>query len=343
MSTDQLPAEARTTAYFVDLVNKWFDACNSRCMKDGLKIDSSDKLEILNEAINIFRDITFSGRRNNWKPIQTGLLISTSSVLCLHSDLVASGYFKFLLSGRLTQDSLENLFSQVRSKGDMHPSPSHFRSCLKLISVAQYLHVPRNMSYVADNSAYIVNFIRKRNNTDRKRESTSVATGSKLSSDDAEQVQLVLSLNDVNALHYISGWICYKMKKKVKDCTQCMDAISNATENKDEMYSQLLNTKTLGLLSVPSNSLFDYICSLENCFSQFSSKRTSSNLLNELMMSSKYVIVAAAFPMCHNVAERSAKCFYKFRLHVFAKFQSDRFSRVVQHGSKSAKQRSSVV
>ena len=42
-------------------------------------------------------------KASEWKPIQTGVILSTQSVLEFQEELLASGH-KFLLTARLTQD-----------------------------------------------------------------------------------------------------------------------------------------------------------------------------------------------------------------------------------------------
>lgn len=50
---------------------------------------------------------------NQWKPVQCGIRLSTSSILSLHQRLCSRGPLEFMLSRRFTQDALENLFGQV--------------------------------------------------------------------------------------------------------------------------------------------------------------------------------------------------------------------------------------
>lgn len=51
--------------------------------------------------------------KGDWKPCQTGVILTTTSVLSLAEELLDAGH-TYLLTGRLTQDCLENLFSVVR-------------------------------------------------------------------------------------------------------------------------------------------------------------------------------------------------------------------------------------
>ena len=87
--------------------------------------------------MSLINNIGFTGV-DVWKPIQTGELLSTTSVINLYSDLVKSGKFTFLLPGRINQDSVENLFSCIRGLGDSHPTPLRFRHNLRLVSLSIY-------------------------------------------------------------------------------------------------------------------------------------------------------------------------------------------------------------
>ena len=103
-----------TTAWFLDFINAWFDACNARFSKAALFPQSQAKLDVMHQAIQVFSKMKFTGKRPGWKPIQTGVLLSTKSLLDLFDVLVMKSSLKFLLTGRFTQDSLENLFLQLR-------------------------------------------------------------------------------------------------------------------------------------------------------------------------------------------------------------------------------------
>ena len=157
-----LPVEALTTAWFIELLSKWFEACNARCCSQGLHATSGDKINTLLLMLEITPKLSFSNDRCSWKPIQTGILISTTSILNLYAALVASGNIRFLLTSRLTQDALENLFSQIRGRGDSHPSPVHLRHSLRLITISQFMTVPKRSNYDTDDSEYLVPFIKPR-------------------------------------------------------------------------------------------------------------------------------------------------------------------------------------
>ena len=69
--------------------------------------------DFLERSIRIFNDISI--RDGAWKPVQTGAILSTSAVLELSADLLASGHM-YVMTSRFLTDSVENVFSCVRAK-----------------------------------------------------------------------------------------------------------------------------------------------------------------------------------------------------------------------------------
>lgn len=57
-----------------------------------------------------------------WKPVQTGIIMSTVSVIQLAEEAFESG-FKFFMPGQLSQNLMENVFSQMRRKAGAKPQP----------------------------------------------------------------------------------------------------------------------------------------------------------------------------------------------------------------------------
>ena len=96
---------------------------------------------------------------NCWKPVQSGIKLSTTTILSIHKLLVIDGDLKFLLTDRFSQDALENLFSQIGSKGVVHPKPVQFRLSLWLICLAQFMDIPSTTNYEEDDTSYLVNFV----------------------------------------------------------------------------------------------------------------------------------------------------------------------------------------
>ena len=72
-----------------------------------------------------------------WKPIQFGVILSTTSFINLQNKFLLEKKFDFLMTSRFTQDCLENLFSLVCAK-QVVPTALQFKNNLKLICVARF-------------------------------------------------------------------------------------------------------------------------------------------------------------------------------------------------------------
>jgi hypothetical protein len=285
-----------STAWFLDLVNTWFDTCNSRCFKSALFDVSNEKLQFLHSVIDIFTRLQFCGRRQGWKPIQTGVLISTKSILELHQTLVHKGNLKYLLTSRFTQDSLENLFSQVRGFGDSHPSPVQLRHNLRLICVAQFLQIPKYTSYEKDDDVYLLNFLKTNQRTTKAvndedtvdpvmnsmsefnenvsicyEVQTSTAAAIPSETDIEKNVNVPkqpciaskLSYIEENALCYVAGWVCFKLKPKIEVCKICTEAMMSSGSG-GNVPRHFLNMVSFGKLVVPSTRIFQLLENVKN-------------------------------------------------------------------------------
>jgi len=68
-------------------------------------------------------------------------------------------YIDYLLSSRLGCHSCENLISQGRAEGNIHPGPVRLWQMLWLLSVAQFMAVPSSATYPQDEERYYVDFL----------------------------------------------------------------------------------------------------------------------------------------------------------------------------------------
>lgn len=127
-----------TTAFFINLVSQWFALMTNR--KRSLAL-SKTKLKNYNKAIhhlkktlNIFQKISI-GKKGYWKPVQTGVIMATDNNLQLQDFFLNKRDYKFVLTGRFTQDCLENLFSLIRFKIST-PNALQVKQNLKIITMA---------------------------------------------------------------------------------------------------------------------------------------------------------------------------------------------------------------
>lgn len=71
-------------------------------------------INFLYKVIDIFTQLEIG--KGTFKPVQRGIIITTTSVINLTEYLIKERNFQFILTSRFTQDCVENLFSQIRRK-----------------------------------------------------------------------------------------------------------------------------------------------------------------------------------------------------------------------------------
>lgn len=93
----------------------------------------------------IFTKIKVGGT-GDFKPFQKGVIISINSVLEITNYLIEDKGYSYVLTGYLSQDIVENLFSILRAKHQI-PNALQFKDDLKLVSVSQYMRNIEKSSY----------------------------------------------------------------------------------------------------------------------------------------------------------------------------------------------------
>jgi hypothetical protein len=100
-----------TTAFFIDMVSKWFKLISSRTTtlalsKFNLRV-YQETLLFLDEFITLFTSLQVAPDKNGkalWKPIQTGVILTTKSILDLQNLFLNEKKYSFLLTSRFSQD-----------------------------------------------------------------------------------------------------------------------------------------------------------------------------------------------------------------------------------------------
>lgn len=129
----------RETACFLSLFNKWFDVFNSMSKfgnHEGLHaygIDLKKQNDILNKVTNMMKNMRV-GKRKSLLPFQKGILLSNASLMHLYEDITSkNANIKYIMTNRLNQDVIENLFAYIRAMGANYdnPTPLQFRYRLR--------------------------------------------------------------------------------------------------------------------------------------------------------------------------------------------------------------------
>jgi hypothetical protein len=122
---------AQATSSFIELVNKWFGLMNSYSPRQygepsqrAYGQDLVNQNEILDKMLTMMTTMRCCGEKS-LQLFQKGCIISIMSLKELLKNLKTSCEVKYILTHRLNQDCLENLFSQIRTRGGLndHPTP----------------------------------------------------------------------------------------------------------------------------------------------------------------------------------------------------------------------------
>ena len=110
------------------------------------------------DATEWLKDVTF----NTSYTIHclSGWRLTLRAMLGLMQDLQSIKDFKFLLTSRLNQDCLENLFAQIRQKGGNrnNPDPNQFRYTLRQIQCKFLMSPSTSANCIPDPDSILLTF-----------------------------------------------------------------------------------------------------------------------------------------------------------------------------------------
>jgi len=317
-STDLL-----TTSWFLKTINKWFDLVSSRRRLMALSLRRPEKYneatDFLRNVIHLFETLTI-GSKAAWKPVQTGVILTTQSLLGLSDDLLSRGY-KFVLTSRFTSDCIENLFSCVRTNNPI-PTPLEFKNKLRLLSVAQYMRVKSSSSYSVDSGSYLADFI-----------ASCKSQATKQAADPEPEVPESIALSDARSLpetelaslYYLAGYIVSRILKSNGTCDHHVLAVKAAKENLSSDYASLirLNSYKDDCLVSCSSVTFDLFRKAEDAFRSVNLKllHYRKNVRKLLLDCLRSACSEVELPECHNVKDVILNRFVTFRLRIWAKAQ----------------------
>jgi hypothetical protein len=358
VETEKWDSSTLTTAWFVDLMSRWFDLMSSRHPIMALSKFDADKyqaaISFLESVIEIFGQLSI-GKQGAWKPVQTGVILSTMSVIDMQDTLLNKCGFKFFLTSRLTQDCLENLFSCIRSRNAI-PSPLEFKNNLRLLTVAQYLKSAESGSYEIDDGCQIADFLNFKlvpNSGDKEKPHSEVFAKCQSLIEVNAHSYLEIDGVELACLYYLAGYVLSRIKKNDATCNECMTAVTASDLcDFDPVVTRLHTLKEYreGCLAMCTQAVFDLIVTSETMFRTHqggfltSTGNVKQFLVAEIENQSKEI----SFPECHAIKHKIVSRFIGARLQFFAKEQrmirkacTDKSSKH-EMSSKSMQMRKSV-
>ena len=143
---------ASITANFVNKIDGIFNLMNSNqrySNKPHGNAITDESIIFIDEMIGIFSNLkTLKEVR---LPCVLGWIISLNSIKSLWNEMRLKGY-DYIITNRLNQDAVENLFSIIRAKGGSrdHPTPNQFRSAYRQAVFDNILMPPKGSNCIPD-------------------------------------------------------------------------------------------------------------------------------------------------------------------------------------------------
>ena len=229
----RVSSDAFPTANFIKRIDNLFDCFNSlnlynaKPFKCAMKNDSIHH-DFLKDCARMFDRLFYIDSRGNayQPPCFRGWVLTINSLLQVWDELKMVKGVDFLLTRRLSQDCLENLFSVIRGKGGFrdNPGPKHFRDTLKQTMVSSLLNLsqPDGANCQMDTARYIFDM---GSMSDSKRRSNGQVSST--ADANSSQCDFALSVNDLpqeNILYYVAGVCVKKILKHHGEC-ECVKAL----------------------------------------------------------------------------------------------------------------------
>lgn len=303
----------KTTAWFLDQVEKWFYLMTSRhpsCAISKMNPEIyNDSIEFLKNFMDIFRRLEV-GHKKSWKPSQTGVLVSTESLLGLQAELLENRGYDFILTSRFSQDCLENLFCSLRAK-QIVPNALEVKNNLKLIAVSQYLKNPNRSSYEEDDHDFLSGFL------DTFHEQKPVYEVPEIPVN-LPAPTLNLNYSELNSLYNICGYILSSIKKTSKTCQTCLDSAGskNPLHKTFTKFTNLKQFKEKALFFCSEETFYLFL-DLEAIFRKFIPHISTLNVnCKDFLTKTMNEIECDFLPNCHNLKRKIIDRYVVFRLKI---------------------------
>ena len=267
-----LPECASDTAQFIEHFDALFNTFNSRVFRSLQRLghafnDSSGHHPFLQKSLNFLENIkTLEGKE---LPCIFGWKLCTQALLGLWEYLKGEN-FQYILTSRLNQDCIENLFSIIRGKGGHqdNPDPQQFKDAFKYVVGDKLFVQSYKSSCKIDHDKILLDI-------------TSVALGKYIKpmpeniekppeTDVAMLLKPPIELPEENVATYLAGYLLCKLP--VDECQVCSAELKIShlppTSEGLSVY-ELLRNKTYqeaGCLIYPSPTMTKFVLSLEKTF-----------------------------------------------------------------------------
>ena len=360
ISIGALPDCARATVSFIDRFDRLFDCFNSvqqHCIlkpHKGAIAVGTVHAQFLSECSGWLQRVKVCNNGNEIHCIN-GWQITISAVISLWTELRSHYGYSYLLTSRLNQDCLENFFAVIRQSSGCcdNPEPLQFQAAVKQSMINLLLKPPKssNCAYEADP---LLSTLRDLPNLTCSEDfqNASIDNSSTVATGVFNQSYCDIDLNSIpldNTLHYIAGYILYKLKLDTHICANAPSCQIKMELIKPELsttYQLLSYWKALyakggmfGGLRVPTESFLTAIKHFEliflSNFDTYSHVRGIRQMLSNRIFE-RYPNTDHPQIMCNDTLVQVVNMYVSIRLHAAVKFITRTLNKPVAKGTSKA-------
>jgi hypothetical protein len=317
----------------------------------------------LEECVSQFKALKIVGSKTQ-SPCFTGWVLTINALKLLWSTVHDEHSVSFLLTSRLNQDSLKNLFSHIRSRGGHRDNPDavHFQAGFKHMVVKNMFVPPPPASCQDDRAQFLLevddfSVLQAEQNKICMSDDFVSGVPSELAFTNVLSADFNLNCDllsygvnkqdetEQNTLMYITGYVC----KRVLDshnCLQCRSTMlrdDTAMLNANDIFCSFKGYNhsrgNFGGLKAPSKFMFDLMCTCEQTFnSKFDSVKHTRGVKCQLVETIVGNLASDGLLPCIESQKRAVNIFMCTRLHYALKFLN-RDSRTEAQSQKRKKQK----
>ena len=278
-SLGSMPAEAAETAHFVEQFDKLFNVFNSSDTKSSQQLryaisDGSKHFAFLESCLKWLESVS-SAKNKKTLPCFQGWKMAIKALVMLWEDLHVNYGFSYLLTNRLNQDCVENLFSVIRGKGGQRDNPDacQFRLALRQVMVDRVLLTSDCANCESDVDNFLFNFksigeaCSNHGNEQVNPEPVDVIPSSVRSLMQVFMQPSMPTAEEDNILVYICGYLCRKLSKVM--CRHCVSLLCGTLDPSINESHTFLSNKQFsdcpsgkGLIT-PSTELVEMCTAIE--------------------------------------------------------------------------------
>ena len=330
------PESSMATANFVSTFNDLFDVFNSSGHNGSASATyrypispSTTHHEFLRKTLVWLKELEYGNDKISAQnlPCIRGWIGNINALFMLVDDVTENvPGVKYLITDRLNQDCIENLFSVLRGKNihSTNPDAQQFRNALRQVMVDWILLTSQGSNCSDDVDNFLLNFAGKETTTS----TGPLRLAPTIPSEPSQLVNLVKScqVHDLvqieNVISYVSGFIVKQLVKLV--CDNCISNIE-AQNSTGGRHLRLIELKqyencTKGGLRKPSDELVAHVAVYEmifqTFFEDFLATRNIRKRLKQMMLEDRTIVKPLKHDACKcTTDEHVANVFLSLRIH----------------------------